>query len=211
MRDYAIPFPEPFPHLIADGLWDDDLLRAVSEEFPDPSIPEWRRFENSSERKLEGAPGLWGKATRDLFEQIKAATPQLEDAFGIAGLRMETVGGGYHLIPPGGYLAVHADFNRSPQTGWFRRLNHLIYLNDSWDDPGGHLELWDDEGRVADVSPEFNRTVVFETSDHSWHGHPTPAVRWRKSIAAYFFTEQAPPGYTTEHSTLWHAEARRAP
>jgi hypothetical protein len=197
----------PFPHLAADGWWDVELLRRVAAEFPGPAVPGWRRYENSTERKLEGPPGLWGPATRELFRQIEARTADLERAFGIGGLQMETVGGGYHLIPPGGYLAVHADFNRSPLTGRYRRLNHLIYLNDGWDDEGGALELWDAGGPVVSVAPELNRTVVFETSDHSWHGHPRPAARWRKSVAAYFFTDQPPDGYTAEHSTLWHAEA----
>jgi len=195
----------PFPHLVLDGWWDEQLLRRVVDEFPDPQTPGWRRFENSSERKLEGPPGLWGAATRELFDLIEARIPELEQAFGIRGLRMETVGGGFHLIPPGGYLAVHADFNRSPRTGHFRRLNHLIYLNDGWDDEGGHLELWDADGGIASLVPEFNRTVVFETSDHSWHGHPKAADRWRKSVAAYFFTEEPPPGYMAEHSTIWHS------
>lgn len=198
----------PFPHVVADNLWDADLLAAVAAEFPDPSVPGWRRFENGSERKLEGAPGLWGPRTRLLFQLIEERIPDLEAAFGIDGLRMETVGGGYHLIPPGGYLAVHADFNKSPRTGWFRRLNHLIYLNDGWDDDGGCLELWDDAGPSVKVAPKMNRTVIFETSDRSWHGHPQAAQRWRKSVAAYFFTDTPPPGYSAEHSTLWHADAR---
>lgn len=206
MRDLPVT-AQPFPHSVTDGWWDADLLRRVRDEFPTLDVPGWRRFENSSERKLEGPPGLWGAATRELFGLIEARIPELEAAFGIDGLQMETVGGGYHLIPPGGYLAVHADFNRSPVTGHYRRLNHLIYLNDGWDDPGGHLELWDDTGIAADITPEFNRTVVFETSDHSWHGHPTAATRWRYSVAAYFFTKTPPPGYTAEHSTLWHADA----
>lgn len=200
---------EPFPHVVVDGWWDEGLLRAVLAEFPDNEAPGWRRYHNSNERKAEGPPGLWGPRTRDLYAQIDARTPELEAAFGIDGLHMETVGGGYHLIAPGGYLAVHADFNRSPVTGRYRRLNLLVYLNDGWDEPlsGGNLQLWDGGGCVVDIAPELNRTVVFETSDHSWHGHPHPANRWRRSVAAYFFTEAPPPGYRSEHSTIWHADA----
>lgn len=194
----------PFPHVVVDGLWDADLLRQVAAEFPGPSVPGWRRYDGAAERKLEGPPGLWGAATRELFRQVEANAAGLGQAFAIPGLQMETVGGGYHLIPPGGYLAVHADFNRSPRTGRYRRLNHLIYLNEGWDEEGGALELWDDAGPAVTVAPEMGRTVVFEASDRSWHGHPQPASRWRKSAAAYFFTEDPPAGYPGEHSTLWH-------
>lgn len=191
---------------MVDGWWDAGLLAAVADEMPEPDAFGWRRYENGNERKLEGPPAMWGPDTRELFSQIEERTPYLEKVFGINDLRMETVGGGYHCIPPGGYLQVHTDFNRSPKSGLYRRLNFLIYLNHEWDEPmdGGHLQLWD-ANPVASIAPEFNRTVVFETSDHSWHGHPAPATRWRRSVAAYFFTEEAPPGYHGDHSTVWHA------
>lgn len=198
---------DPFPHLVKDGWWDEALLKAVLAEFPDPAAPGWKRYNSGNERKLEGPPGLWGPRTRELFGQIRERTPDLEQAFGIPDLRMETIGGGYHCIEPGGYLHVHTDFNRSPRSGLFRRLNLLIFLNEGWDDPGGHLELWDANPAV-DIVPEFNRTVVFQTSDHSWHGHPKPAQRWRRSVAAYFFTEAPPEGYREDHSTVWHTDAR---
>lgn len=206
MRDLSVT-AEPFPHLIVDGWWDDDLLRAALAEFPDPAAPGWRRYDNSTERKLEGPPGLWGPRTRDVFTQIAEAGDAIGDAFGIEGLVMETIGGGYHLIEPGGYLSIHTDFNRSPRSGMYRRLNLLIYLNDDWQDPGGHLELWNDSACAVAIAPEFNRTVVFATSDHSWHGHPTPAHRPRRSVAAYFFTEEPPDGYAGDHSTVWHPRA----
>lgn len=194
---------DPFPHVVIDDWWDEELLRRVLDEFPDPAAPGWRRYANSRERKLEGPPGLWGPATWEAFREMRSLTPYLETAFGIANLALETVGGGYHAIEPGGYLQMHTDFNRSPNTGRYRRLNLLVYLNDDWQDPGGHLELWDGGGPVVDVAPEFNRTLVFQTSDRSWHGHPKPAQRWRRSLAAYFFTEQEPDGYSGEHSTVW--------
>lgn len=198
---------KPFRHVMADGVWDHTLLERVLAEFPDPSKPGWKRYGSGYERKLEGPPDLWGPATWEAFGAISAATPLIEQAFGLDGLQMETVGGGYHLIPPGGFLKVHTDFNRSPKSDLYRRLNLLVYLNHSWDDAGGLLELWDDEQCVAEIAPEFGRTVVFETSDHSWHGHPVPARRWRKSIAAYFFSKEEPPGYAGVHSTIWHPKA----
>jgi Rps23 Pro-64 3,4-dihydroxylase Tpa1-like proline 4-hydroxylase len=147
---------------------------------------------------------MWRPGIRELLDEIGTHAADLGEAFGIPGLQMETVGGGYHLIPPGGYLAVHTDFNRSPDTGLHRRLNLLVYLNDGWWERGGQLELWDQDRSAVSIDPELNRTVVFATSDQSWHGHPRPASRWRRSVAAYFFTEEEPPGYSVEHSTIWH-------
>jgi hypothetical protein len=51
----------------------------------------------------------------------------------------------------------------------------------------------------------MGRTVIFATSATSWHGHPEPTThRWRKSIAAYFFTEEhAPDCDHSQRSTVW--------
>lgn len=202
---------QPFRHIVADDWLDAELLRWVLVEFPDPDAPGWRRYSNGNERKLEGPPPMWGRRTWELFAELEARAPELGDAFGIEGLSMEAVGGGYHLIEPGGHLQVHTDFNRSPVTERHRRLNCLTYLNQGWTDPGGHLELWDADGLVVDVVPEFGRTVVFETSTTSWHGHPKPAAAWRRSVAAYYFTETPPPGLcSADQSTVWHPEAGRA-
>jgi len=198
---------EPFPHAVIDGVWDEKLLRVVLAEFPDPGSQGWREYSNGNESKLEGPPTMWGSATYELFGLIREQTDALGKAFGIDGLSMETIGGGYHCIEPGGYLNIHTDFNRSPATNRYRRLNFLVYLNEDWTDPGGHLELWGNGKRALDIVPELNRTVVFETSDRSWHGHPVPAKRLRRSLAAYFFTEEAPPGYSDVHDTVWLADA----
>lgn len=196
----------PFRHAVTETTWAPDLLDGVLAEFPAPTAPGWRKYGNGNERKLEGPEILWGPTTRALFDQFDALAGGLSDAFGIPDLSMETAGGGYHLIPPGGRLAVHTDFNRSPDTRLYRRLNLLVYLNRDWADPGGLLELHGDD-RVVEIAPEFGRTVVFETSDRSWHGHPHPASRWRFSVAAYFFSPEPPPGYEGDHSTRWLTDA----
>lgn len=197
------PVADPFPHAVVDGYWDPNRLVAVANEFPHPTAPGWRGYANENEGKLEGPARLWGEQTRLLFDDIERLAGPLAVAFGIPDLTMETIGGGYHLIPPGGHLAIHTDFNRSPDTRLYRRLNLLIYLNPGWDDEGGHLELWDDQGPKILLAPELNRMVVFETSDRSWHGHPRPAQRWRQSVAAYFFSPDPPAGYRQDHSTVW--------
>ena len=200
----------PFPHLVADGLFPDDLLTDVVSEFPAPHAAGWQRFANATERKLG-----WGgdptalPSTRELLARMESQAPGLAKAFDTPPLTMETLGGSYHLIEPGGYLAMHADFSRSPRTGLYRWLNMLVYLNASWGpENGGELQLWDDDGPAVQVVPEFNRTVVFRTSGTSWHGHPKPVVgRCRRSVAAYFYAAEPPPGYVGDHSTRWHPKA----
>lgn len=200
------PTEVPFPYVVVDDYWPADTLNNVVREFPAPTDPRWKRYGNANEGKFEGPPGMWGPWTQTLFDHFERLTPVLSSAFGIPDLSMETIGGGYHLIPPGGHLQVHTDFNRSPDTKLYRRLNLLVFLNRDWQDPGGLLELHGDD-RVIEIAPEFNRAVVFETSDRSWHGHPHRAFRWRFSVAAYFFSPEPPPGYEGDHSTRWKSDA----
>lgn len=202
---------EPFWHTVLDGYFDDDLLRAVVAEIPPVSDPGWHHYDNSREGKYEGGPSMWGAATRELAALLDS--PQFADMLSeltdIEDLSCEFEGGGYHLIPPGGRLAVHADFNRSPSTGRHRRLNVLIYLNEDWTDAdGGLLELWDDNGPAVEVLPVFNRMVIFKTSSTSFHGHPAPlpGPRNRCSFAAYYFTDTPSDEYAgNDHSTVFHA------
>ncbi|MCG5447300.1 2OG-Fe(II) oxygenase [Micromonospora sp. NIE79] len=197
----------PFPHAIVDGMWDDELLRSVLAEFPEPEADGWIRYgDPQHEVKLEGPDHLWGPNTFKFVEAIAARGPEFAQAFGMPELTLRTEGGGYHYIEPGGKLAVHADFNRSDE-GLYRRLNVICYLNPDWtEEDGGKLELFGDSGPVAEVLPQFNRTLVFETSDKSFHGHPTPlpGPRPRRSFAAYFFSVEAPEHYVEDHTTVWY-------
>lgn len=192
---------EPFPHVVLNDWIDRQLLVDVAREIIMANEDGWRRYRNDREHKDEGGPSVWGPAAHDYFVELGARTDELGEMFGIDDLQMETVGGGYHLIPPGGRLEMHTDFNRSPSSGRYRRLNVLTYLNEDWDDEGGHLLLGAD--RSVSIAPEMGRTVAFATSETSWHGHPIPARRRRLSIAAYFFTDEPPATFTHEHSTIW--------
>src|SRR5205085_9661962 len=43
---------QPFPHVVADGLFDDDALDAVLREFPSREAMKWREFDSTTEKKL---------------------------------------------------------------------------------------------------------------------------------------------------------------
>jgi Rps23 Pro-64 3,4-dihydroxylase Tpa1-like proline 4-hydroxylase len=124
----------------------------------------------------------------------------------------ELDGGGIHQTGPRGHLDVHVDFNFIEARQLHRRLNILIYFNKDWrPEWGGNIELWDKEVKVCHHSflPVFNRCVVFETNEISYHGVTAvkcPEDRSRKSFAAYYYTKEAPAGWDgTTHSTVFKA------
>ena len=110
-------------------------------------------------------------------------------------------GGGLHQIRPGGFLKVHADFNRHSRLDLERRLNAILYLNKDWQEEyGGHLQIWDNDMTRCEkkVLPVFNRLLVFATLDTANHGHPDPLTcppdRARRSMALYYYTSDRPEG-----------------
>lgn len=107
----------------------------------------------------------------------------------------ELRGGGLHSSWRGAYLNVHTDFNFHPTEDTHRRLNLIIYLNEEWHEEwGGALELWNADVTRCEASflPKFNRAVLFETSEISFHGHPVPLTCpegvTRKSLAVYYYS-----------------------
>lgn len=220
---------DPFPHIVLDGFLPDGVVRAIAREFPEPRDIEWQRFSSPSERKLASSdPARMPPFTRQVLAEFnsRAMCDFLSALTGIQGLIPDPyyVGGGLHQIEPGGFLKVHADFNRHDGMRLDRRLNLLLYLNDDWkEEYGGHLELWTtDLARCAQrVLPVINRCVVFSTTSDSYHGHPDPLKcppdRRRRSLALYYYSNGRPEDEQRDtHSTLFvqrpgeHFQAREA-
>jgi Rps23 Pro-64 3,4-dihydroxylase Tpa1-like proline 4-hydroxylase len=207
----------PFPHVTVDDLFDDADLDAVIADFPSPEQMRWMRFDSPTEKKL----GFYHEhstispVVRRFLDAMNGFEMLLwlEALTGIEGLIPDPYfgGGGLHQIEPGGYLKVHADFNVHPKLKLDRRLNLLIYLNKDWrEEYGGHLELWDPELRACQerILPLFNRTVIFSTTDTSFHGHPhpltSPAGVTRKSVSLYYYTAGRPESErSAPHDTLF--------
>lgn len=194
----------PFPHIVLDDLFPNEVLEEVLDDFPRPEEIAWRKFDNPTEKKL----GYWHenplrpRIQLFLYEMNSAPLLQfLEALTGIEGLVSDPYygGAGPHQIERGGFLKVHVDFNWHPLLKLDRRLNLLVYLNKDWkEEYGGHLELWNrDVSRCEQkVLPVFNRTVVFSTTDFSYHGHPMPLAcpeGWtRKSVSFYYYSNGRP-------------------
>jgi len=207
---------EPFPHLVEDNLFDPAILDRVLEEFEAMDRGGWHHSEGSHERKWSTEdPRQFGPFTFALIAQLNSGpfVSFLEELTGISGLVPDPHlrGGGLHEIRQGGFLGVHADFNVHQRLKLYRRLNLLIYLNKDWDERwGGALELWDRKGQrcVRAIPPVFNRTVLFDTSNFSYHGHPQPLAcppdRSRKSVALYYYSPECPAEEDrVPHSTIF--------
>ena len=103
-----------------------------------------------------------------------------------------------HMVTRGGFLNVHTDFlTHTKRRNWSRRINLILYLNKDWQEEwNGNLELWDDDLKhcVQSVAPAFNRCVIFNTLEKSYHGHPhklcCPPDQNRKSLLLYYYRDE---------------------
>src|SRR6266850_299382 len=81
---------EPFPHIVLDGLFDDEALDAVLREFPDRNAMKWREFDTPLEKKLGyyHESSTISKTVRDFLSDMNAFEMLLwlEELTGIDGL-----------------------------------------------------------------------------------------------------------------------------
>lgn len=197
--DYC--FAEPFPHIVLDDFLPADVARIALEHFPAQALASDKVFEMgyAGHFKRQILPEECDPEARRLFHFFNSQPflQFLEGLTAIPALLPDPyfVGGGYHETVRGGRLGVHADFRINEQIHLHRRLNVIVYLNERWEHEWhGQLELWsrDMKTKEREVEPIFNRAVVFNTDESSYHGHPDPletpdGVR-RRSIALYYYT-----------------------
>ena len=211
---------KPFPNFKIDNFLDDEFADRVLAAFPsyEDAIKVGRTFAavNESKKVQVTDAALFAEPIAQLNAAL--AAPDFLDllsfAFDIPKLLADDrlVGGGIHQTGPRGHLDVHIDFNYIEDRELHRRLNILIYFNKGWKEEwGGNVELWDRNVEVCHHSfaPVFNRCVVFATSEISYHGVSAvncPPDCSRKSFAAYYYTKEAPIGWTGEtHTTVFKA------
>lgn len=216
----------PFPFVVIEDFLDADFARRLLASFP--------AFEQGSFIGDDGRVG--GKSTHDRPQRLGEAWQALDRCIrspeflaligritGIDGLLYDPfyLGGGTHENRDGQTLDPHIDFNYHPSERWHRRLNLIVYLNPEWNPAwGGNLELFDDPHADPEpaqrISPVFNRCVIFETSERSWHGFDTlrlPEDRkdtTRRSVALYFYSKTRPAEETAGRHTT-HYVKRQLP
>lgn len=210
----------PFPSICIDNFLEKEFADAVHNSFP--SFEEVRKigrgFNAVNERgkfQLTDAASFPDAISK--LHQVLASPDFLEILGRMSGYDdiladEQLVGGGVHQTGPRGHLDVHVDFNFIKERKLHRRLNILVFFNKDWrEEWGGRLELWDDKVKTCHHSflPLFNRCVIFETSDISYHGVTAvtcPEDYARKSFAAYYYTQEPDANFDEDgHSTIFRA------
>lgn len=215
-------FDIPYKHIIIDNFLDADLAEQCLKSFPEPSDSCW---EHANDADIEVKLRTTWKSEFEIPEFLVDAVRILNSApvLNTMGARLGIhklipdpyfTGGGLNVTMPGGLLDVHVDGNYHDATGLNRRVNAIIYLNPEWQlEWGGEFGMYDCSGEVCvkKVAPVFNRLVIFDSHDFSFHGLPEPLAfppgTARKSIILYYYTLASRPdqqvAVNDPHSALW--------
>lgn len=214
----------PFRHAVVDGFLQPDVCERLLADFP--------AFDPEKARNEFGHIGA-----KAVNERVKSISPfyqqfhdyinsqpfldHISDITGIPDLIADATlfGGGTHENRDGQGLDVHVDFNIDERRMLHRRLNLLVYLNKEWDSAwGGDIELHSDPrnpavNKVAAFKPIFNRAVLFETNEYSWHGFkrivlpPEKKYLSRKSFSIYLYTKDRPAEEVVAPHTTFYVAA----
>ena len=203
----------PYQHVVVDNFLPENVFQQAMTDFDVVSKEQWTGYLHVNERKFANSnPDTWGPTLQQIANELNSPefVSLLEELTGIPNLLIDPTfeGGGLHQSLRGGFLNMHADFTVHPhQRQWKRRLNLLLYCNETWlPEYGGGLELWDATMSHAEkvVQPLGNRVLIFATDATSFHGHPDPLQCpdgvARRSMALYYFTyEDKPNVRSTEY------------
>jgi SM-20-related protein len=169
---------DPFPYLVVPGFLGPAALDAVAADFP--------RIDK---------PGSFPASELDFGPRFRALLGELEGP----GMRaacaakfaidlsdrptMVTVRGRAQRKDG----RIHADSKT-------KLITVLIYMNETWEAPGGRLRLLRSRDSLADyvaeVPPDGGTLVAFKVTPHSWHGHE-PIEGDRRAIQLNWVTDEA--------------------
>ena len=173
---------QPFDHCVVDGFFDLKIAKLLEKDFPRYEDPVWFEYNNPLECKK--ALNDWNKyppLTYQVFMMLNS--PQMINFLkkyvgGNLFPDMGLYGGGWHIHGQGGNLNPHLDYSIHPKNGLQRKLNIIIYLSEDLKPSihQGHLGFLSNNTKtkqpgqlIKEVEPIFNRAIIFDTTQYSWH------------------------------------------
>lgn len=199
---------DPFDHCVVDDFLTNEVIEKIEEEFLPYTDSRWYYYKNKLEdKKALNDWNVFPPMTYRLFNYLNSSRfiDILSAAVGVqlysdTGLH----GGGWHMHGPGGNLNPHLDYSLHPKTGLERKLNLIIYVSSALkENHGGNLGLWNQNNKelkpdnlIKSIAPKYNRAVIFDTTQNSWHGMCEPLTQpegiYRKSLAVYYLIDPTP-------------------
>ena len=194
-----------YSHCVIDNFLQESVADKIAEDFPTYDSGMYNGTYNN-QIELKRTCNIWDRFPQSIYQLIywlnsKQFTDLLVGLTGTTNLYTDPGihGGGLHCYPQSGKLNPHLDYSIHPKLHLQRKYNLIIYLTPQWQTAwGGDFGIWNSDSSgpttvFRTVSPMFNRAVIFDTTQRTWHGLTTavesPAGITRNSIAMYYLTD----------------------
>src|SRR6185312_5446219 len=150
---------EPFPWLVVPGFVPPAARAALTRDYPAIEKPGSFPVGDLS----------YGPAFREFVAELEG--PALREAFA-AKFGMDLADRPMTITVRGQARAADGRIHTDTAT---KLITVLIYMNESWEAPGGRLRLLRSpdnlEDVIAEVPPAAGTLLAFRVTPHSWHGH----------------------------------------
>lgn len=188
-------------HFALDNLLPTEIAQRIYNNFPKPS--QMHLLSSPGKLKLKYSHL---KDTSSLLQDINFAIQHprvvaaIEDITEIKNQIPDPspYAGGISTMLKGYYINPHLDNSHDVRSKrYYRTVNLLYYVSPNWKpENGGNYELWDESIQNNILVPVlFNRLVVMETNQTSWHAvSPVVCDSPRCCVFNYFFSEESPEG-----------------
>ncbi len=173
--------PLPFPYVVVPQIIEEEFLPQLIAD-----LPEIRQAGSFPVAETNGGPlfqALINELEGDAMRRAIAEMFQLE----LNGLPVFTTLRGVMRQKDG---AIHCDSKT-------KVVALLLYLNETWEQPGGRLRMLrngkDIDDYAEEIAPTLGRLVAFKVTDNCWHGH-LPVEGKRLSIQMHYLVDKAAKG-----------------
>ena len=195
-------------HFILDDFLPLEVAEEIYNQFPKPS--KMRLLNSPGELKFKYS---YVKDESSLLKDIYLAIQDskvirvIEEITGIMNQvsNQSKNTGIISTLLKGHYINPHLDNSHDVDKKLYQTLNLLYYVSPNWHlKNGGNYELWDESVKSRIIVPSlFNRLVVTETNQTSWHSvNPVVCNQSRCCILNYYYSEQPP-----RHKEYFHASS----
>lgn len=213
---------KPFKHIQIDNIFSNELIENCLKNFPKNTSSKW---EESNSKDIEIKKRTAWESEFDIPEGIVDAVRIMNSSIFLKAMSdkmwiKKIIPDPYftwwwlNLTLKDWLLDIHVDWNYHDASWLNRRLNAIVYLNKDWlEEWWGDFEIWENDLSkcTKKISPIFNRLVIFDSHDKSFHGSPhplnCPKENGRKSIILYYYTKEERPNdqisVKDPHSALW--------
>jgi len=198
---------KPFRYGVIDNFFVKDVCNKFSNSYPNKDSKLWYRFrdrihgeENVFERRMMGISNVEELPPIGL-EIINELNSEkfiniLREITGVSNLIKDThneIGqwAGMRAMLPGAYQSIHSDARLHPHLGIEKRITLVGYLNQDWKEKdGGYTEVWNNSMTecVDRVAPTYNRILLFENTEKSYHGVPE-VNKYRKTFLTSYLLD----------------------